>query len=231
MPDAPPRSAALRRLLAGTRVVPVVTLARVAQAVPLARAMLAGGLPVVEVTLRSPAALDAIAEIAREVPEAVVGAGSLRAPERIAQAQGAGARFGVSPGHTAALLDAAAAAEAAEAEGLPYLPGAATASEAMALFERGYDLIKLFPAGPLGGPAILRALAAPLPEIEFCPTGGIGPDNLADYLACPNVACVGGSWLAPPGLLAAGDWAEIEARARRAAAVGATRAGQDIARS
>ena len=225
MPEAPKRSAALRRLLAGTRVVPVVTLVRVAQAVPLARALLAGGLPVVEVTLRSPAALDAIAEIAREVPEAVVGAGSLRAPDQIAQARAAGARFGVSPGHTAALLDAA------ETAGLPYLPGAATASEAMALFERGYDLVKLFPAGPLGGTATLRALAAPLPEIEFCPTGGIGPDTLAHYLACPNVACIGGSWLAPPALLAVEDWAEIEARARAAAAVGAARAGQDAARS
>ena len=225
MPEPENRSVALRRLLAGTRVVPVVTLARIEQAVPLARALVAGGLPVVEVTLRSPAALDGIAEIAREVPEAVIGAGSLRAPEQIAQARAAGARFGVSPGHTAALLDAA------EAGGMAYLPGAATASEAMALTERGYDLIKWFPAGPLGGPAALRALAAPLPEIAFCPTGGIGPDNLADYLACPNVACIGGSWLAPPELLAAEDWAAIEARARRAAAVGATRAGRDIARS
>ncbi len=220
MPEPAKRSAALRRLLAGTRVIPVVTLARVEQAVSLARALVAGGLPVVEVTLRSPAALDAIAEIAREVPEAVVGAGSLRRPEQIALARAAGARFGVSPGHTAALLDAA------EAAGLPFLPGAATASEAMALKERGYDLIKLFPAGPLGGPAILRALAAPLPEIEFCPTGGVGPDNLADYLACPNVACVGGSWLAPSELLAAEDWAGIEARARAAA-----QAGGDTARS
>ena len=220
MPEPANRSVALRRLLAGTRVVPVVTLVRIAQAAPLARALVAGGLPVVEVTLRSPAALDAIAEIAAAVPEAVVGAGSLRAPEQIAQARAAGARFGVSPGHTAALLDAA------EAGDLAYLPGAATASEAMTLFERGYDLIKLFPAGPLGGPAALRALAAPLPEIEFCPTGGIGPDNLADYLACANVACVGGSWLAPPELLAAEDWAEIEARARAAA-----EAGRDAASS
>ena len=225
MPEPAKQSVALRRLLAGTRVIPVVTLARVDQAAPLARALLAGGLPVVEVTLRSPAALDAIAEIARELPEVVVGAGSLRTPAQIVEAQAAGARFGVSPGHTAALLDAAEAG-AAEAAGLPYLPGAASASEAMALYERGYDLIKLFPAGSLGGPANLRALAAPLPEIEFCPTGGIGPDNLADYLACPNVACVGGSWIAPPALLAAADWAEIEARARRAAEV-----GKDAARS
>lgn len=217
MPEPAKRSAALRRLLAGTRVVPVVTLARIEQAVPLARALVAGGLPVVEVTLRSPAALDAIAEIAREVPEAVVGAGSLRTPAQIVEVQAAGAAFGVSPGHTAALLEAA---ETAGAGALPYLPGAATASEAMALNQRGYDLVKLFPAGPLGGTAFLKALAAPLPEIEFCPTGGVGPDNLADYLACPNVACVGGSWIAPPALLAAGDWTEIEARARRAAEVG-----------
>jgi 2-dehydro-3-deoxyphosphogluconate aldolase/(4S)-4-hydroxy-2-oxoglutarate aldolase len=205
-------SAELRRLLGNTRVVPVVTIEDAQQAVPLARALAAGGLGVIEVTLRSPAALDAIAEIAAAMPEAVVGAGSLRRPAQIVEAQAAGARFGVSPGHTVTLL------EAAETAGLPYLPGAASASEAMALFERGYDLIKLFPAGPLGGTTLLKALAAPLPEIAFCPTGGIGPDNLADYLACPNVACVGGSWLAPPDLLAAGDWTEIEARARRAAA-------------
>jgi 2-dehydro-3-deoxyphosphogluconate aldolase/(4S)-4-hydroxy-2-oxoglutarate aldolase len=218
MPEPAKHSAALRALLAGIRVIPVVTLARAGQAVPLARALAAGGLPVVEVTLRSPVALDGIAEIARELPEAVVGAGSLRRPAQIVEAQAAGARFGVSPGHTAALLDAA------ETAGLPYLPGAASASEAMALFERGYDLVKLFPAAPLGGPAALRALAAPLPEIEFCPTGGIGPDNLADYLACPNVPCVGGSWIAPPELLAAGDWTEIEARARAAATIDPPRA-------
>lgn len=214
MPDVPDRSAPLRDLLGKVRVVPVVTLQRVEEAASLARALAAGGLPVIEVTLRSPAALEAIAAIAREVPGAVVGAGSLRTPAQIVEAQAAGARFGVSPGHTAALLDAA------EAAGLPYLPGAASASEAMALFARGYDLVKWFPAGPLGGTATLRALAAPLPEIAFCPTGGVGPDNLADYLACPNVACVGGSWLAPAELVAAEDWAEIEARARAAAAVG-----------
>lgn len=214
MPDVPDRSAPLRDLLGKVRVVPVVTLHRAEPAAPLARALAAGGLPVIEVTLRSPAALEAIAAIAREVPGAVVGAGSLRTPAQIVEAQAAGARFGVSPGHTAALLDAA------EAAGVSYLPGAASASEAMALFARGYDLVKWFPAGPLGGTATLRALAAPLPEIAFCPTGGVGPDNLADYLACPNVACVGGSWLAPAELVAAADWAEIEARARAAAAVG-----------
>ena len=218
MAEPAKHSVALRRLLAGTRVIPVVTIERAERAVPLARALAAGGLAVVEVTLRSPAALDAIAEIAGALPEVAVGAGSLRTPTQIAQAQAAGARFGVSPGHTAALLDAA------ETGGLPYLPGAATASEAMALHVRGYDLVKLFPAAPLGGPAALRALAAPLPEIEFCPTGGIGPDNLADYLACPNVPCVGGSWIAPPELLAAGDWTEIEARARAAAAIDPPRA-------
>ena len=214
MPEPTNHSTVLRRLLGTTRVVPVVTIERAEHAVPLARALVAGGLRLVEVTLRSPAALDAIAEIARDLPEVAVGAGSLRAPGQIVEAQAAGARFGVSPGHTAALL------EAAEVAGLPYLPGAASASEAMALFERGYDLVKLFPAGPVGGIGLLRSLAAPLPEIAFCPTGGIGPDNLADYLACPNVACVGGSWLAPPDLLAAENWAEIEARAQDAADVG-----------
>ncbi len=218
MAEPAKHSAALRRLLAGIRVIPVVTVERASQAAALARALAAGGLPVVEVTLRSPAALDAIAEIARQLPEVAIGAGSLRRPAQIVEARGAGAHFGVSPGHTAALLDAA------EAIGLPYLPGVASASEAMALHERGYDLVKLFPAGPLGGPATLRALAAPLPEIEFCPTGGIAPDNLADYLACPNVACVGGSWIAPPDLIAAADWTEIEARARAAAAVNPPRA-------
>ena len=215
MPEPAKHSVALRRLLGDTRVVPVVTIERAEQAVTLARTLVAGGLRLIEVTLRSPAALDAIAEIARELPEAIVGAGSLRTATQIAEAQAAGARFGVSPGHTAALL------EAAEIAGLPYLPGTASASEAMALHERGYDLIKLFPAGPLGGTATLRALAGPLPEIAFCPTGGIGANNLADYLACPNVACVGGSWLAPPDLLAAENWAEIGARARTAATVGA----------
>ncbi len=215
MPEPAKHSVALWRLLGDTRVVPVVTIERAEQAVTLARTLLAGGLRLIEVTLRSPAALDAIAEIARELPEAVVGAGSLRTATQIAEAQAAGARFGVSPGHTAALL------EAAEIAGLPYLPGTASASEAMALHERGYDLIKLFPAGPLGGTATLRALAAPLPEIAFCPTGGIGANNLADYLACPNVACVGGSWLAPPDLQAAENWAEIGARARAAADAGA----------
>ena len=213
MPEPAKYSAALRRLLGTTRVIPVVTIERAESAVPLARALLAGGLAVVEVTLRSPAALDAIAEIAHALPEVAVGAGSLRRPAQIVEAQAAGARFGVSPGHTAALL------EAAETGGLPYLPGVASASEAMALFERGYDLVKLFPAGPLGGTALLKSLAAPLPEIEFCPFGGIGPDNLADYLGCPNVACVGGSWLSPPNLVAAEDWAEIEACARAAAAL------------
>ncbi len=211
MPEPAKHSAALRRLLGDTRVVPVVTIERAEQAVTLARTLVAGGLRLIEVTLRSPAALDAIAEIARALPEAMLGAGSLRRPVQIAEAQAAGARFGVSPGHTPALL------EAAEIAGLPYLPGTASASEAMALHERGYDLVKLFPAEPLGGTAFLKALAAPLPEIEFCPTGGIAPDNLADYLACPNVACVGGSWIAPTALLAEGNWAEIEARAGRAA--------------
>ncbi len=215
MPEIEDKSATLRDLMAGTRVIPVVTIERAEQAVPLARALTAGGLRLIEVTLRTPAALDALGEIAAALPEAVVGVGTLRDPKQLGAARAAGARFGVSPGHTPELL------EAAETAGLPFLPGVATASEAMALAGRGYSLFKLFPAEALGGVATLRALAGPLPELAFCPSGGIGQANLSAYLACPNVACVGGSWIAPPELLEAGDWAEIEARARAAAAAGA----------
>ncbi len=214
MPGIEDKSATLRNLLAGTRVIPVVTIERAEQAVPLARALTAGGLRLIEVTLRTPAALDALGVIAAALPEAVLGAGTLRDPKQLGAARAAGARFGVSPGHTPELL------VAAETAGLPFLPGVATASEAMALAGRGYSLFKLFPAEALGGVATLRALAGPLPELAFCPSGGIGQANLSAYLACPNVACVGGSWIAPPELLEAGDWAEIEARARAAAVAG-----------
>jgi 2-dehydro-3-deoxyphosphogluconate aldolase/(4S)-4-hydroxy-2-oxoglutarate aldolase len=214
LPGIEDKSAALRDLMAGTRVIPVVTIERAEHAAPLARALVAGGLRLIEVTLRTPAALDALGEIAAALPEAVLGAGTLREPAQLGAAQAAGARFGVSPGHTVELL------EAAEAAGLPFLPGVASASEAMGLAGRGYSLLKLFPAEALGGVATLRALAAPLPDLAFCPSGGVSQANLADYLACPNVACVGGSWIAPPELLAAADWAGIEARARAAAEAG-----------
>jgi len=194
-------------------VVAVVVIEDLAHAVPLARALVAGGIKAIEVTLRTPVALDAIRAIAAEVEGAVVGAGTLLAPRDIQAAEAAGARFGVSPGVTPALLDAAAVSS------LPYLPGAATATEAMQLFERGYALQKFFPATPAGGPEYLRSLASPLPGIRFCPTGGISATTARDWLAVPNVVCVGGSWLSAATLLRSGDWRRVEALAREAAAL------------
>lgn len=191
-------------------VIPVLVVEEVAHAAPLAEALVAGGLPALEVTLRTPAALDVIAAMA-EVPGGVVGAGTLLTAEDVRNAKAAGAKFGVSPGVTDTLVEACAA------EGLPLLPGAATATEAMALLERGYDMLKFFPAGPAGGPAYLKGLAGPLPQVSFCPTGGVSPENAADYLALPNVICAGGSWLAPPALQRDGDWAGITELARAAA--------------
>ena len=185
------------------RVVPVLTIRDASLAVPLARALVAGGLSVLEVTLRTPAALAAIERIAGEVAGAEVGAGTVLTPEHAAGAIDAGARFLVSPGSTARLLDAA------EGFGIPLLPGVATASEAMAALERGYRFVKFFPAEQSGGIPALQALAAPLAELKFCPTGGVGPANLEAYLACPNVVCVGGSWVAPQKLVDAADWAGI----------------------
>ncbi|MFA5539510.1 MAG: bifunctional 4-hydroxy-2-oxoglutarate aldolase/2-dehydro-3-deoxy-phosphogluconate aldolase [Gemmobacter sp.] len=196
-------------LCAMAPVIPVLVVEHAAHARPLAEALVAGGLPVLEVTLRTPAALDAIRAMA-DVPGAVVGAGTLLTPADVAAAKAAGAAFGVSPGATDRLLDACAA------EGLALLPGAATASEAMRLWERGYSVQKFFPAATSGGPTALRALAGPLPQVRFCPTGGITSENMSDYLGLPNVLCVGGSWVAPPAMLAAEDWAGVEALARDA---------------
>jgi len=193
-------------------VIPVLVIRDPAQAQPLARALVAGGLPVLEVTLRTPAALEVIAEMAR-IPGAMVGAGTVLSAADVRAVVAAGAGFAVSPGATDRLL------EACEAHGLPILPGAATASEAMALLERGYTTQKFFPAEVAGGAPVLRALSQPLPQITFCPTGGIGPANAADYLSLPNVACVGGSWVAPAAMIAAGDWDGIEGLARAAAAL------------
>ena len=190
-------------------IVPVLVVHDVAHARPLAEALVAGGLPALEVTLRTPAALDVIAEMA-EVKGGVVGAGTLLTPADVKAAKQAGAQFGVSPGATDILLDAA------EAEGLPMLAGAATASEAMALLERGYSMLKFFPAEASGGAPALKSLASPLPQISFCPTGGVSPSNAASYLSLPNVVCAGGSWVAPADLVEAGDWAGIEALAREA---------------
>lgn len=201
-----------REICSRAPVVPVLVIDDAATAVPLAQALLAGGLPVLEVTLRTPAALEAIHTMA-QVSGGIVGAGTLVTPQDVHAAKEAGAQFGVSPGATPALL------AACEAEGLPLLPGAATATEAMAMLERGYDMVKFFPAEASGGAPALKAIGAPLPQISFCPTGGVGPGNAGDYLALPNVLCVGGSWVAPADKVKAGDWDGITALARAAAAL------------
>ena len=200
-------------LLEVSPVIPVVVLQDAAYAVPLARALAAGGVRIIEVTLRTPAALEAIRRIAAEVPETLVGAGTVTAPEHADQAAAAGAGFLVTPGTTAAVLDAVAAT------GLPTLPGASTVSEMMRLAELGYRALKFFPAEAAGGVPFLRSVAGPLPGLRFCPTGGITPSTAVGYLALPNVGCVGGSWLAPPASLAAGDYTPIEATARAATAL------------
>jgi 2-dehydro-3-deoxyphosphogluconate aldolase/(4S)-4-hydroxy-2-oxoglutarate aldolase len=193
-------------------IIPVLVVDDVAHARPLAEALIAGGLPVLEVTLRTPAALDVIAAMA-EVEGGVVGAGTLVTPDDVVAAKAVGAQFGVSPGSTDALI------AACEAEELPLLPGAATATEAMALYERGYDMLKFFPAEASGGAAMLKAIGAPLPQISFCPTGGVSPENAESYLSLPNVICAGGSWVAPKDLVEAGDWSAIKSLARAAASL------------
>lgn len=198
-----------RELCGRAPVIPVLVVEDETHAAPLAQALIRGGLPVLEVTLRTECALNAISEMA-DVPGGIVGAGTLVTPKDVRDAKAAGARFGVSPGVTDALI------AACEEEGLPLLPGAATASEAMALLERGYDMQKFFPAEASGGTAVLKAIAGPLPQIGFCPTGGIGPNNATDYLSLGNVACVGGSWIAPAEMVDAQNWDGIEGLARNA---------------
>lgn len=203
----------IRTLLGDTRVVPVLVLEDADQAVRLAQTLCGAGLPVLEITLRTDAAGDAIRRIVAEVPEAIVGAGSVRSADHLRDCVEAGARFAVSPGASPGLL------AAAEATDVPLVPGAATASEVMQLLEAGYPVQKFFPAEGLGGVAMLKALGAPLPEARFFPTGGITATLARDYLALPNVACVGGSWIAPPALLAADDFAAIGRLAEAAAAL------------
>lgn len=214
--SAPTRSVAVPELgsvLDLVPVMPVVVVERVADAVPLARALAAGGLPAVELTLRTPVALEAIRAIATEVPEVVVGAGTVTTPLQAERAAAAGARFLVSPGATPALLDAMGAT------GLPFLPGTASVSEVLAVLEAGITEMKLFPAEVVGGVAWLKAIASPVPAARFCPTGGITAATAPSYLAMANVGCVGGSWLTPPAAVAAGDWAGVELLAREAAAL------------
>jgi 2-dehydro-3-deoxyphosphogluconate aldolase / (4S)-4-hydroxy-2-oxoglutarate aldolase len=192
-------------------VIPVLSVERTADAVPLARALVKGGLAVLEITLRTTVALDALQAIAAEVPGAILGAGTVLNSHQLDQARRAGARFVVSPGCTGPL------AEAAKSSGMPFLPGVQTVSEAMALSDQGFRLVKFFPADQAGGLGWLKAVAAPLAGLRFCPTGGIGADTAPSYLALPNVACVGGSWVAPRDAVASGDWQKVERLAAAAA--------------
>jgi 2-dehydro-3-deoxyphosphogluconate aldolase / (4S)-4-hydroxy-2-oxoglutarate aldolase len=191
-------------------VIPVLVINDLSHAQPLAEALVAGGLPVLEITLRTPVALDAIAAMS-QVAGAVVGAGTVLSAANMRDAKVAGAQFAVSPGSTPALIDAA------RAEGVPLLPGAQTCSEVMALLEQGYNVQKFFPAEAIGGVDALKSIAGPLPQVTFCPTGGITVARAPDYLRLPNVACVGGSWVAPAAKMAAGDWDGITTLAKAAA--------------
>ena len=204
-----------------SRVVPVIVVTDPAQAVPMAEALLAGGVDVMEITLRSAAGLAAIEAVARAVPEMQVGAGTVTRASEVAQVLAAGARFGLSPGSTPELLAAVLAA------GLPFVPGVASPSEAMAARDAGFTLMKCFPAAQLGGVEVLKAWGGPLPDLRFCPTGGVSLANMGSFLALPNVAMVGGSWLTPAAAVKAGDWAQITRLAREATdAVAALQAGR-----
>ncbi len=207
------RNESLRAVLGIAPVIPVLTIETLDQALPMARALVAGGLRVLEITLRTDVALEAIETIARHVPDAVVGAGTVLTPSQVGEATSAGATFLVSPGATRRLAEAAAAGPAA------LLPGVATASEAMAMAEMGHHVLKFFPAEPAGGVAYLKSLGGPLPHLTFCPTGGIDAVKAQSYLALPNVACVGGSWVTPADALKSGDWARVEQLSREACAL------------
>jgi len=201
----------LTAILEAQPMIPVLRIERLEDAVPLARALVSGGLAAIEITLRTPDAIDAIRLVASEVPDAIVGAGTVLSPRNYDKAVDAGARFIVSPGTTQELLDTARDAS------VPFLPGAITPSEIMALREEGFSILKFFPAEQSGGAAFLKSLASPLAGMRFCPTGGISLKNAKDYLSLSNVVCVGGSWVAPDELIAAGEWGKITALAREAA--------------
>jgi len=210
MPPPDHSISGIERVWNGGRVVPVLTIADPSAAIPVARALGRGGIRVLEITLRTPAAADALRAITDSVPEAIVGAGTVVDPRQAARAAEAGARFIVSPGFSADVAGACADAS------LPYLPGVATATEIMAALALGFDRLKLFPAAQVGGIAAVRALSAPFPEVRFCPTGGVDGRSSLEYLALPQVFAVGGSWMVPPDAVAAGDWQRIEALARSA---------------
>jgi 2-dehydro-3-deoxyphosphogluconate aldolase / (4S)-4-hydroxy-2-oxoglutarate aldolase len=205
--------ARLNQVFALAPVVPVITIEQARDAVPLARALVAGGLPVVEITLRTQAAADAARAIIAEVKDAVVGIGTVLSRHDLETAAKMGAAFAISPGQSVELLEAASSGD------LPFVPGIQTASDLIACVTRGFDLAKFFPAVPAGGLAALNALAGPFPNVRFCPTGGIGQGNAGEWLANPKVVAVGGSWVAPTSDIAAGHWSVIEARAKAAAAL------------
>ena len=205
-----PKQEKLAAFFRQATVIPVLTIERLEDAVPLARALVAGGVRVLEVTLRTAVAVEAAKAIIAEVPDAIVGIGTILNADDLARAKALGAQFGISPGATPDLLKAAAA------DNLPFAPGIATASELMAALAAGFDLVKFFPAEQAGGIKALRALAGPFPNAKFCPTGGIGEANAASWLAEPNVLCVGGSWLCPAADIRSGNWAGITAMCDRA---------------
>lgn len=201
----------LDRLMTASPVIPVLTLDDAGRAVALAQTLVSGGLGVLEVTLRTERALAAIRRIADEVPEAIVGAGTITAADHLEQVAEAGGQFAISPGATASLYERARQLE------LPFLPGVATAGEVMDGLDAGWCRFKLFPAAASGGIALLKSLHGPFPDVAFCPTGGIGPDDFREYLALPNVRCVGGSWMVPAAAVEGGDWVRIEELARACA--------------
>jgi len=203
----------LEKILRASPVLPVIALDRLEQALPLAEALLKGGVPSLEITLRTPVALEAIRAIRQAFPQAHVGAGTVTTPEALRQAGDAGAVFAVSPGLTRPLLEAAAAGS------LPLLPGVMTPTEVMTAVDAGFRILKLFPASQAGGIAMLKALAGPFRNVLFCPTGGITAESAPAYLSQPNVVCIGGSWLTPRTLLDAGDWKTITGLARQAVAL------------
>lgn len=208
----PQNTDALLPVMTGQPVIPVIVLDDAKDAVPMAKALVAGGLPAIEITLRTEAALDSIRRVAAEVPEALVGAGTILNARQFDEAVSAGSKFIVSPGLTPELV------EAAEGSAVPLLPGAVTSSEIMAALEDGYSLLKFFPAEQAGGAAYLKSLSSPFGGVKFCPTGGVSAKNAADYLSLPNVLCVGGSWVAPKDAVEAGDWDRVTALAKEAAA-------------
>ncbi len=210
----PQNTDALLPIMTGQKVIPVIVLDDAKDAVPLAKALVAGGLPAIEITLRTDAALESIRRVAAEVPEALVGAGTILNAAQFDEAVAAGSKFIVSPGLTPELVDAA------EGSPVPLLPGAVTSSEIMAALEDGYSLLKFFPAEQAGGAAYLKSLSSPFGGVKFCPTGGVSAKNAPDYLSLPNVLCVGGSWVAPKDAVSGGDWDRITALAKEAALAG-----------